>query len=618
MADATPSLELSPKNDLASLRTQAYQTARACAWVAPAAPSRPRQIAKSNFSSLASLEKRLYALKSPEPNDDLKWLYENLRLVHSELQDLRTSIKSLQTLPTVRTATEDCIPRAIVLARDMLVAANYQLTEETFLTYLNAVQEIEYLRLNEIWGMLLALKLSLLELLAHRGNLAIDAYLKDGPSAQAFQVGSIIRSLRFIGQRDWRDLLESLSLVHRALTLDPSGVYSRMDPESRQAYLRQIGKIAPHSDMGELQLAQRVVKMAGENRLSGSPLNARAHHVGFFLFDERGRKVLNEEVNYRRPLTSVLQAIFRRFPDEVYIIGIEAVTLLTVVFLITSLFRSLGSAGVVVGGFLLLLPAAGAAVELINYLVTTVLTPHSLPKLDFSKTVDPACATMVAIPTLLINERQIRQLVEDLEVRYLVNRDPNIFYALLTDLPDTAEPSGDQDARIDLAIQLINELNTRHANQPYGGFYLFHRHRVYNPRENAWMGLERKRGKLLDLNQLLRNAYDPFPVKAGDMSRLPRIRYVITLDSDTQLPRGTAQKMIGAMAHPLNQAACGPRIEHCHARLWHSAAPRRHQRPIRHSFAFGRHLFRRNWLRYLLARRLRRISGSLRRRHFHR
>ncbi len=151
-------------------------------------------------------------------------------------------------------------------------------------------------------------------------------------------------------------------------------------------------------------------------------------------------------------------------------------------------------------------------------------------------------------------------MVDDIEVRYLVNRDPNICYALLTDLPDTAEPAQEKDARVDLAISLIEALNKKYADEPYGGFYLFHRHRVYNPREGAWMGWERKRGKLLDLNQLLRKVFDPFPVKAGNMLRLPAIRYVLTLDSDTQLPRGTAQRMIGAMAHPLNRPVVDPEL----------------------------------------------------------
>jgi hypothetical protein len=131
---------------------------------------------------------------------------------------------------------------------------------------------------------------------------------------------------------------------------------------------------------------------------------------------------------------------------------------------------------------------------------------------------------------------------------------------LLSDLPDSPEPADERDQRIDLAIKLIEALDRKYAHEPYGRFYLFHRHRIYNPREGAWMGFERKRGKLLDLNQFLRKTFDPFPVKAGDLSQLPHIRYVLTLDSDTQLPRGSAQRMIGTMAHPLNRPLIDPRL----------------------------------------------------------
>lgn len=568
MADPVQKLEPQPVSkpvltdaDRELLREHARETARSCAWIGNARASRPRQIARSSFARLNQLENRLYSLKSDEPSDDLKWLYDNLRLVHSELQDLRESVRVLQKLPLVRTATEESIPRAIVLARGLVAACNYQLTEEAFSFYLDSVQEVEYLRLNELWGMLMALKLSLLELLSQRGNQAIDAFQAKGASAASFDIGRLIRSLRFIGERSWRDTLENLSLVHKIFLTDPSGTYPRMDSNSRQSYLSQIAKAAPSSDVGEIEMAKLVVRMAQEAANAQGALRDRAHHIGYYLIDGAGREDLFHRVNHRRNLGSLIQHLFRSYPDEIYIIGIEAVTLITVVVLITSLFRAQGSPGVILGALLLTLPATGAAVELMNYLVTTVLSPRALAKLDFSKGVDADCATMVAIPTLLINEKQIRQLIDDLEVRYLVNRDPNIFYALLTDLPDTAEPVTDEsDRRIDLAIQLIEELNERYRDEPYGGFYLFHRHRVYNPREGAWMGWERKRGKLLDLNQLLRGSFDPFPVKAGDMSCLPHIRYVLTLDSDTQLPRGSAQKMIGAMAHPLNRPFVDPEL----------------------------------------------------------
>ena len=165
---------------------------------------------------------------------------------------------------------------------------------------------------------------------------------------------------------------------------------------------------------------------------------------------------------------------------------------------------------------------------------------------------------MVAVPTLLLSEKQVRELVENLEVRFLGNHDPNIHFALLTDLADSREPAREDNPLITLCSDLIRELNDKYASQHMGSFFLFHRHRVYNPREKSWMGWERKRGKLLDLNKLLRGQYDSFPVKVGELSILPRVRFVITLDSDTELPRGSAHRMVGALAHPLNQAIIDP------------------------------------------------------------
>ncbi|HEY7617408.1 MAG TPA: glucoamylase family protein, partial [Terriglobales bacterium] len=193
-----------------------------------------------------------------------------------------------------------------------------------------------------------------------------------------------------------------------------------------------------------------------------------------------------------------------------------------------------------------------------NYLTTTILPAQILPKLDFSEGVPDDCVTMVAVPSLLLNERQVHGLVEDLEVRFLGNHDPNMHFALLTDLPDSREPAREDSPLIDLCSDLIRELNEKYAGQGMGSFFLFHRHRVYNPRERAWMGWERKRGKLLDLNKLLLGQYDSFPVKIGDLAILQNVRFVITLDSDTELPRGAAHRMVGALAHPLNQAVIDP------------------------------------------------------------
>ncbi|MGA7930813.1 MAG: glucoamylase family protein, partial [Candidatus Sulfotelmatobacter sp.] len=207
---------------------------------------------------------------------------------------------------------------------------------------------------------------------------------------------------------------------------------------------------------------------------------------------------------------------------------------------------------------MLLVPCSQSAVQLMHYLVGALLPAEILPKLDLSGGIPGDAMTLVAIPTLLLSEKQVRGLVEDLEVRFLGNHDRNIHFALVTDLPDADEPAPEANPLIDLCAKLIRELDEKYGGKQMGSFLLLHRHRAYNPREQGWMGWERKRGKLMDLNKLLRAEYDSFPVKVGDLSILPKVRFVLTLDSDTELPRGAAHRMVGTMVHPLNQAIIDP------------------------------------------------------------
>jgi hypothetical protein len=201
-------------------------------------------------------------------------------------------------------------------------------------------------------------------------------------------------------------------------------------------------------------------------------------------------------------------------------------------------------------------------VELVNNSISAIFDPAPLPKLDFSEQIPDDCTTLVVVPTLLLNEKQVREMVTEMEVRYLANRDPNLHFALLTDLPDSVSKPHPNDSNplADLAIHLINDLNVRYGAAGGGAFLLLHRHRIFNVRQGVWMGWERKRGKLLDLNKLLVGEYDAFPIKAGRLDALRSVRYILTLDSDTQLPRGTAARMIGALAHPLNQAIIDPTL----------------------------------------------------------
>ena len=268
----------------------------------------------------------------------------------------------------------------------------------------------------------------------------------------------------------------------------------------------------------------------------------------------------------------------------------------------------------------LLLPATQDAVDLVNNAITAFFDPEALPKLDFSAGVPSEFATLVAVPSLLINEQQVRELVNDLEVRFLANRDPNLHFALLTDLPDSVSNPHEKDSHplVDLASRLIDELNRKYQSPKNGVFLLLHRHRIYNTRQGVWMGWERKRGKLLDLNKLLAGEFDAFPIKTGPIDALHDIRYVLTLDTDTQLPRGAAARLIGAIAHPLNQAVIDPKrriVTDGYGILQPRIGDRR---AIHNALAPCRHLLRPERLRYLYPRHLRRVPGSLWRRHFYR
>ncbi|HEX9137922.1 MAG TPA: cyclic beta 1-2 glucan synthetase, partial [Nitrospirota bacterium] len=209
-----------------------------------------------------------------------------------------------------------------------------------------------------------------------------------------------------------------------------------------------------------------------------------------------------------------------------------------------------------VTSILSLLCASQLAIAVVNWLATLLETPHSLPRMDFSKGIPPESRTLAIVPTMLTSARNIEDLIEALEVRFLANRDKNLHFGLLTDFPDAAEEIlPEDDPLLLLARQRIEELNEKYGNAKGDTFFLFHRPRRWNPMERVWMGYERKRGKLAELNSFLRNgSRDRFSLVVGNIAALLNVKFVITLDTDTQLPRDSARQLVGAMAHPLNRA----------------------------------------------------------------
>lgn len=373
-------------------------------------------------------------------------------------------------------------------------------------------------------------------------------------AADQVSIGNSISSLRFLSAMDWPEFVETLSVIDQTLRSDPAGIYGDMDFVTRDGYRHCIESLSRQSKLSEEAVARAAVELAMDVAQRTEP-TARAAHVGYYLVD-KGRGELEKAIRVRWSLRRSLARFGRRFPLLSY---------LGAAGLITGVATSLAVEPISAFGWLdwrfwlltvlVVIGTSQLSLTLVNLLINFAIAPRRLPRLDFSKGIPKAHRTMVVIPSLLTSREAVKDLVEGLELRYMGNRDPNLRFALLTDFSDATESRQPDDADLlAIAREGIQSLNTRYS--PEGGsiFYLFHRHRVWNGHERLWMGYERKRGKLEQFNALLRaGPSEPFSEIIGDLDLLPSIRYVITLDTDTDLPRDAARKLIGTLAHPLNR-----------------------------------------------------------------
>ncbi|HEX2612978.1 MAG TPA: glucoamylase family protein, partial [Fibrobacteria bacterium] len=378
-------------------------------------------------------------------------------------------------------------------------------------------------------------------------------------AADQVSVSHSIGSLRLLSALDWKDFVEELSEVERILREDPPGVYARMDFATRDRYRHAVEGISRHGPRSETEVARMAVDKASACFSSSAACEGypedRAAHVGFYLID-KGLPRLEKAARVRLPWREALERAVRRYPLSFYAGGI---TFLTVASLLAFLFwegrLGAGRGLLLFFGLPFALAASQTAVGLMNLLSTLLVRPVLLPRLDYAAGIPPESRTMVVVPAMLTSDEAVDGLVERLEIHYLANRDAGLHFALLTDFPDAPhEVMPDDGALSARARAAIETLNARYSGPDGGRFFLFHRPRRWNAGEDRWMGHERKRGKLMDFTGLLRGkGRECFSEIVGDMSVLPEVRYVITLDADTQIPRDAARQLAGTMAHPLNR-----------------------------------------------------------------
>jgi cyclic beta-1,2-glucan synthetase len=403
--------------------------------------------------------------------------------------------------------------------------------------------------------------------LAEDGMSAELAATQSRQRAALTQVGmaNSITSLRAVALQDWKGFVERLSVTDAALRDDPSGFYSRMTFATRDNYRHVVEGMAKRTRLAEEDIAGHAVELARESveRKGGVTTDRvalRTSHVGYYLVDE-GREELERAISFRPKLSERIYRALIGIPNIVFFGGIAAGTVATLALVL--------AAAQPAGAWLLFalisfIPATAVAVSLVNLLITSWLPPRLLPRLEFGEPPElpEEYCTAVVVPTLFDDVQDVTQALEHLEAQFLANRAPRLYFAILSDVADApAETLPQDDAIVAAAMQGIAQLNERYADGRSGGdiFFLFHRPRKWNPREGVWMGWERKRGKLADFNRFLESGErSAWSVITGGPSTIQRAKYVLTIDADTVLPPDAALRLVGTIAHPLNQAVYDP------------------------------------------------------------
>jgi len=404
-----------------------------------------------------------------------------------------------------------------------------------------------------------ALRQQLDAAVAARGQTIEDAIRSEArhqASEQAF-MANLIGSLRLISTFDWSEFFESVSLVEQVLQRDPAAVYGHMDFGSRDRYRHAVEELAEPTGEGQVRVALKSVERS--RQMAERVPSAREAHVGYYLIGA-GRSQFERGIGWRPGAAVLLKRAFFRYATPGYLGTIGLLTAALVAAAV-AYGHAQGAQRTVLGLVVLLtlVPASELAIQIVQRVIARLIPPRRLPRLDLRR-IPESARTMVIIPTILDSVERARELAAHVEVQALGNLDPHIHFAILSDFRDADAERLPLDTEIlTAAADAVRALNAKHGDGGPDRFFLFHRTRQWNEQERLWMGWERKRGKIEEFNRLLRGATDTsFVLTVGTASILADVRYCITLDSDTRLPRDAARQLIGIIAHPLNRPAFNP------------------------------------------------------------
>ncbi|MEO6420897.1 MAG: glucoamylase family protein, partial [Polyangiaceae bacterium] len=513
----------------------------------------------------ATIARATRGFRTPRPEEPhyqkaAEWFLDNHYLVSRALRQIATELPPgfRRRLPCVG---DDSVPRILSIADAFVEATSLDFDEATLVSFVEAYQTKASLTIAELWALPAMLRVATLQPLAR----TLDAFFVSPPAkstgwetvaAPNVIVERAVRVLRLLAEIDWRPFVQRTSAVEAALRDDPLGTYVRMEFEARDVYRKEVESLAWDTDRPEPEVARIAVALAAEALAAGA--DPREGHVGFYLVD-RGQHRLKERIGYHAHGRARLRSALLARPTLAYLGSIAVSSLLLLALAATVGTYAFPRGAIALGCALLAVPLASIAVAFTNWWVSRLMVPRLLPKLDFSEGVPPECRTAVVVPALVATGEDFDRLLAQLELHYLSCPDPSLAFILLTDHVDASELPDDA-AILAHAGTMVRGLNAKYASDGKAGpFHVLHREAQWNEGEGRFMGWERKRGKLEELNHLLRGRTDTtFKHRVGDPAGLEGVRFVITLDADTRLPIGAARRLIGLAAHPLNSALLDP------------------------------------------------------------
>lgn len=360
-----------------------------------------------------------------------------------------------------------------------------------------------------------------------------------------------ITSLITLSQLSWQDIFEELSFVDSVLKKDPAACYAQMDFNTRNRYREEIEHYARHSPQSEVEIANACLFLAQQGASEISK------HVGYYLIDD-GKEMLESYIGYSIPFRHGLKRLLKAYPAAFYLGTMALSTLGLAIAFFYSLAAATSHPPVLAALlFLAIFPLSEVVIQLLNFSISWLIPPTLLPKMLYEGDIPTELKSLIVVPMMLTSEAGVQEEVARLEIRYLANSDPSLLFGMFSDYKDAQQKHTDEDlSLICLATQEIERLDTKYGS---GKFFLFHRQRTWSNSEKAWIGWERKRGKLECLNRyLMGESLAENILYFGIAEKLKDIRFIITLDSDTQLPKMQGKRLIETLSHPLNRPVLTP------------------------------------------------------------